>query len=173
MVIAIFFYASLLVPGHTSAGFKALGFSGDFSPKFQVRFSICCLGDVVHLLRWFQPAPQSCMSGGSCSCLMVRRDVPALRTLRLKHSSVPAHRKQQQGLPFSSPGIPEGPSHQTVVSVFLTVRLQRCCRIRLFSLRYLRGRMHLNNLCKLSTQIPMSWSNGNENFPNTGKFLIF
>lgn len=115
---------------------KPWAFQGIFPTMFQVRFSICCLGDVVHLLRRFQPAPQSCRRGGSCSCLTVRRDLPALRTLSC---STPQSQPSESSsrVPSSSPGAPEGPSHHTVVSVFFTVRLRRCCRIRFFSLTYL------------------------------------
>lgn len=118
LFIAVFFYASLLVQVIHQQDLKPWAFQGIFLPKFQVRFSICCLGDVAHLLRWFQPAPQRCSSGGSCSCLMVRRDFPTWRSPRLKHSSVPA----QQGLskPRCSggaiPGCSQGaiPSHRSL-----------------------------------------------------------
>lgn len=44
LVIAVFFYASLSVPGHTSAGFQALGFSGDFSAQVP--------SQMQHVLFW-------------------------------------------------------------------------------------------------------------------------
>ena len=93
----------------------------------------------------------------------------------------PGPRQALSRVPFGSPGLPEGPilggskgpSHQTAVSAFLTLPLPRCCRVRFFSLGYLRGRMRCNDLCKLSTQTAAGWAKGNENFPKAGKFNIF
>lgn len=106
LIIATFFYVSLLVPGHTSAGFKALGFSGDFLPKFQVRSSICCLGDAVYLLRWFLPAPSTAGVVQWCG-----EPFPTWHSRRLKQpQSQPAGSSSKDSAPLSSPGSPRGHS---------------------------------------------------------------
>lgn len=118
---------------------------------------VCVLGGISCLaLAGSQPGFQSC--GGFGCGWEITAVLPALP----RHST--SRDTHTQRLPFgqAARGIRSRP--HTVVSVFCTVRLRRCCHISLFSLRYLRGRERTR--CSVtarsgsSAQTPSRESNG-------------